>query len=79
MRQCQDCAAWFEPRAPKLKVCIRCEAYWTLLSLKSEALAEAQLALPFPLFSSSSRRRRDRNRDQLTDSRSRRAAGDRNS
>lgn len=65
MRQCQDCAAWFHPRAPKLKVCIRCEAYWTLLSLKSEALAEHQLALPFPLFSSSRRPQREARRDLL--------------
>lgn len=58
-----DCGAWFDPRAPKVKLCIRCEAYWTLLSLKTEGLCYPQRVLPFPLFSSSSRRRRARRFD----------------
>lgn len=50
MPLCQLCPAQFEPRAPKLKVCVRCEAFLTLCSLKSEALTMAQRALPFPLY-----------------------------
>ena len=57
MRQCQMCRAWFQPRAAKLKVCVRCEAFLTLCSLKSESLTGAQRALPFPLFRSSRRKR----------------------
>jgi len=73
--KCQLCPADFIPRAPKLKVCIRCEAYLTLCSLKSEAVCEPQRALPFLLFPARRRRKRAGSVHLFTDSRSRRAAG----
>lgn len=50
-------------RIKTIGLCFRCEAVWTLLSLKSEALCEGQRALPFPLFPQ--RRRRTHARTNL--------------
>ena len=43
-------------RVQERGICLRCEAFLTLCSLKSEALCEAQRALPFPLFPARRRR-----------------------
>jgi len=46
-------------RSRRVGLCLRCEAMWTLLSLKSEGLCERQRALPFPLFPARRRRKRE--------------------
>jgi hypothetical protein len=45
-------------RVRGVALCLRCEAMWTILSLKSEALCDGQRALPFPLFPQRSKRSR---------------------
>ena len=57
-RQCQLCIAWYRPRVARLLVCVHCEAFLNLCSMKSYGLASGQLALPFPLFPRRQRRAR---------------------
>lgn len=50
LRFCNLCHQPFERVNVRIRLCLRCDLFWTLLSIRNLAWQAGQIPLPFPLW-----------------------------